>query len=95
MRETSIAAHEAVKPRKPSDKARILAQLSYHGMTSSWLERELGMLHQTCSARLTELYQDGKIVEDGIVDGETRWTVAPTGTPPRFQLRCCACGHKL
>lgn len=81
MRETSIAAHESVKPRKHTYKARILATISGFCRTCSELERELGMKHQTCSARLTELYQAGKIVENGEWNGETIWIIAPEGHP--------------
>lgn len=55
MRETSIAAHESIRHRKAIDRSRILAAIKRKPQTCDDLEVRLGMSHQTCSARISEM----------------------------------------
>lgn len=56
MRKTSIEAHESIKHRKALDRARILAAIKRKPQTCDELEVKLGMSHQTCSARISEMH---------------------------------------
>jgi len=56
MRETSIAAHDSIKHRKALDRSRILAAIKRRPSTCDELETKLGMSHQTCSARISEMH---------------------------------------
>ncbi len=97
QRQTSREAHDLIRPKKATIKLAILDYLARTAYaTCHEVERELKLKHQTASARLTELYQAGKIVETGIViNGHTVWAIAPVGyvMPPR---PCCeSCGRAL
>lgn len=60
----STAAHDSIKGNKQRDFTRILAVLRDHpdGMTCEEVEIELGMKHQTCSARFTDMKRLGWIM---------------------------------
>lgn len=63
----SAAAHDTIKHRKQQDVSRILVVLHAHpdGLTCEEVEIQLGMKHQTCSARFTDMKKLGWIVECG------------------------------
>lgn len=59
---TSNAAHRSIKGAKNDMYARILGLLQQRGdFTCEEIEDRLAMRHQTCSARLTELYAKGRV----------------------------------
>ncbi len=89
---TSKAAADKAAPRAGSDKARVLEFIrdhGEHGATSEEVQIALGLSHQTGSARVSDLLQDGLIVESGRTRTTTKGceadvlVVAPPGTPPR------------
>ena len=62
--ECSAAAN--LKTNKQRDAARILKYLDvYNGKTCDELEVALGMSHQTCSARCSDLARAGLIIRTG------------------------------
>jgi hypothetical protein len=64
----SIEAHEATAPNKNADYARILAVLRKRptlGLTCDEAERILGMKHQTCSARFSDMKKKGWLIING------------------------------
>lgn len=63
----SAAAHDSIKPRKQQDISRILVVLYAHpnGLTCEEVEFLLGMKHQTCSARFTDMKKMGWIIQCG------------------------------
>ena len=63
----SNEAHNRTRHNKPRDYARIINLLADHraGLTCDEAEVMLGMLHQTCSARFTEMKALGWIVWSG------------------------------
>ena len=82
----STAAHESIKDGKERDFTRILIVLRDHpdGLTCEEVEIELGMKHQTCSARFTDMKKLGWIIwcgERQTESGRTAgvWRMAPLG----------------
>jgi predicted ArsR family transcriptional regulator len=65
----SVAAHASVTPedrRKPRTRVyRFIFSQGLHGATSDEAEQALGLTHQACSARFTELKRDDLIVDVG------------------------------
>ena len=63
----SAEAHEDTKGKKARDQARILRALGAHpkGLTCDQVETLLGIAHQTCSARFTELKAKNWILPTG------------------------------
>ena len=71
----SKAAYESMKEYMPAMRLRIVEALESHtgpqlsaphrGMTCEELEIELGLRHQTCSARVRELMQEGVVRQCG------------------------------
>ncbi|MCA1452171.1 hypothetical protein I6F35_02940 [Bradyrhizobium sp. BRP22] len=63
----SVEAREATKPRKNTDYLRILALLHQRpaGLTCDEAEILLGMRHQTCSARFSDMKRKGWLVTRG------------------------------
>ena len=62
--ETSIEAHESIEPRKSTMHAEILRHLKCYGQrgrTCDEIEFDLGLRHQTASARMRELFQRGLV----------------------------------
>lgn len=53
---TSAAAHNSIRHRKALDRSRILAAIKRKPQTCDELEVRLGMSHQTCSARISEMW---------------------------------------
>lgn len=89
---TSRAAAAHAERRELRDQARVLAfykRRGEQGATSDEVQRQLKLLHQTGSARVADLLQDGKIVESGHRrrTRHGRWAdvliLAPPGTPAR------------
>jgi predicted ArsR family transcriptional regulator len=69
--EFSVEANESVAPSKAIQRQRILRHLARVGnATSDETEEALGMLHQTASARFSELKRDGWIVPVLNADGK-------------------------
>lgn len=64
---SSAMAAERITPCAPSLRNSILKQIvdSKLGITCDEIEREMGLRHQTASARLAELKHAGKIYADG------------------------------
>ena len=60
----SVEAQEATKPRKNADYSRILTLLHAHpyGLTCDEAEQLLGMRHQTCSARFSDMKKRGWLI---------------------------------
>lgn len=77
MTQASIKAHEAIQPKAPSMREQIFQRLSKQHLTCGQLEFIFGWEHQTVSARLSELREEGLIVEKGIVNDQTEWGVTP------------------
>lgn len=65
VRETSRAAHESIKPDASRIAGRILDAIKARPRTCAELEDDLSLSHQTCSARITHLNKDEKIVDSG------------------------------
>lgn len=65
--ETSKKAADSMKSHTGRLRMEIVAELVKHdsGLTCDQLEVLLEMSHQTCSARVSELYRDGRIFRDG------------------------------
>ena len=61
----SVAAHESIKETKRATWTRILAELRKEPLSCQEIEFRCRLLHQTASARLTELKAQGLIVADG------------------------------
>ena len=62
----SMDAHDSIVASKQSVRDRIVEYLQDHGPhTCDALEVALNLRHQTCSARVTELKAEGRIVERG------------------------------
>lgn len=94
---TSRMAAEHVRGRARQDRQRVLAFIIARGLTlgatSDEVQRSLHLTHQTGSARVAELLQQGKIIESG----RRRRTLtgcladvlieAPPNTPPREPRR--------
>lgn len=60
----SVSAYEAIRNRSFIDRLRILEYAAWngaHGITCEEAERALGISHQSCSARCSELKRDGKL----------------------------------
>lgn len=68
MNPESKAANASIVHLKGSDCARIVSYLkkTKTGCTCEQLERYLFMKHQTCSARLRDLFLEGAIVRTGV-----------------------------
>ncbi len=79
----SKAAYESMKEYMPAMRLRIVEALESHtgpqlsaphrGMTCEELEIELGLRHQTCSARVRELMQEGVVRQCGSRSGRHHW----------------------
>jgi Fic family protein len=90
MNKESQEANRSIAHRKGSDCAVILANLRLFraGKTCEELERITKMKHQTCSARLRDLFLEGAIVRTGIrrptESGRMAvvWKVAPKPLEP-------------
>lgn len=65
MQKTSLDAFDDVKPQRPSIRSQIVDQLAFNQMTGEELEHALGIPHKTVSGRLTELRDDGVIIDSG------------------------------
>ena len=66
--DTSRAAAEAIRPHAPRQQDRALASIAARysdGMTCDEVELELGLSHQTASARIRDLVKAGAIVDSG------------------------------
>jgi hypothetical protein len=77
----SEAANE--QTAKSADRQRIvqaLLNVSWRGMTCDELEVFLGMTHQTCSARCSELKRDGTITYKNYTLDSNRYQKRPTRT---------------
>ena len=61
----SIEAFESVKADAATMRNKVLELVAASPRTCDEIEAELGMAHQTASARLTELFQAGKVVRTG------------------------------
>lgn len=62
----SVSANERKRQSKASDRAAILALLRRSpGLTCDAVEAQLGMSHQTCSARFSEMKRAGTIKPAG------------------------------
>lgn len=63
----SRAAHDSIVSSKDQQRGRIMALLKLRpaGLTCDEAEVLLGMRHQSCSARFSELKRDGLIAPDG------------------------------
>lgn len=62
--ERSKEAHAFIKPTKAAQRARVLEAIKKagpDGLTSDEAEVLLGMSHQACSARFTELRAEGRL----------------------------------
>jgi predicted HTH transcriptional regulator len=71
VQDTSLEAYESKKSQFPNIEARVLKHLALSGKaTCEELEHTLRMPHQTVSARLTKLKQDG-VIEDSGERGKT------------------------
>ena len=68
--ETSLQAYESQKDKAPADKRKILAYLMRKdlpkGATCDEVEAALSLSHQTASARIRGLFQDGSIQDSGL-----------------------------
>jgi len=68
--ETSLQAYESQKDKAPADKRKILAYIMREdlpkGATCDEVEAALSLSHQTASARIRELFQDGSIRDSGL-----------------------------
>lgn len=89
---TSRAAAKHAEKREADDKSRVLEfykRRGEQGATSDEAQRHLRLLHQTGSARVADLLQEGKLIESGYRrrTRHGRWAdvliLAPPGTPPR------------
>jgi hypothetical protein len=68
VQQTSLDAHESIKPTAAAVRGRILAELQARGSTGATcdeLEQALNMKHQTVSARITEMKKSGTIYDTG------------------------------
>ena len=65
MNPESMEANRSIAHRKVSDCSRIRVELRRRASTCEELERTTGMKHQTCSARLRDLFLEGAIVRTG------------------------------
>jgi hypothetical protein len=65
MNPESMEANRSIAHRKGSDCALILSNLKMKQGTCDELERRVGLSHQTCSARLRDLFLEGAIVRTG------------------------------
>lgn len=68
MRDTSILAHESIKPHKPSMKERICAFIGDRGdrgATNFEIADELDMKIQSVTPRVTELARDCRVADSG------------------------------
>ena len=61
----SVEAFESVKADVGTMRTKVLDLVSQSPVTCDEIEAALGMSHQTASARLTELFQAGKVVRTG------------------------------
>jgi hypothetical protein len=62
----SLDASESVQNFKAEQRTRVLRAIrDCGGMTCDELERHLGLSHQSCSARCSELLADGSVYRDG------------------------------
>lgn len=64
----SVAAHDSIRPSKAKQRAlvlKLIREAGALGMTSDEAEQALGLRHQACSARFTELKAEDAIVEAG------------------------------
>jgi len=61
----SIAAYQSVRPDAVTMRSRVLKLIADAPRTCDEIESALGMSHQTASARLTELFQQSKVVRTG------------------------------
>lgn len=68
--ETSLQAYESQKDKAPADKRKILAYIMREdlpkGATCDEVEAALSLSHQTASARIRELFQEGSIRDSGL-----------------------------
>lgn len=66
MQETSLKAYESIQDVVSNLKSRVLAFVrETNGATVDEAEVKLGLLHQTVSARMRELYQAGLVTDKG------------------------------
>lgn len=66
--DTSEAAAKSLNPKTLSElEARICRYVAahFHGVTSEEIQIALGLTHQNCSARTTELVLKGRLVDSG------------------------------
>lgn len=88
-RETSREALDGFQPAKRSVNARILEAVAVTGPRCSYeLQRDLSLKHQTCSAQISHMTDDGWLADSGEVvefEGKNhiRWAITQTG---RVQL---------
>lgn len=64
-RDTSREAAEAIAPRAPNLRDRVLAHINYCPATCAEVTALMGLPHQTVSARFTELAHGKLIVDSG------------------------------
>ncbi len=66
--DTSHAAAESMRPHAGAIRERVFARIVAAGMagiTCDGLEEALGLTHQSCSARVNELHNAGRIADSG------------------------------
>lgn len=92
--EVSDDARKSIEHRVGADRTRILAFMRSKPDNATWVKeviRELGLTHQTASARLSELKADGAIEEWRDATGKQRRMekcgmvrIVPKGQPSLF-----------
>lgn len=84
-RETSREALDGFRPAKRTVNVRILEALATAGPLSSYeLQRDLGLKHQTCSAQISHMTDDGWMADSGqvaVFEGKNhiRWVITQAG----------------